>query len=117
MHPPPVPSGAGSAKKRTAKDRFSRTLRRINEWCRTHRHDDVEVQHRALVRKLKGHYAYFGVTSNYAALARLWYEVKAIWRKWLSRRSQKGFLDWKAMHRLLKRYPLPAPRIVHRYRT
>jgi RNA-directed DNA polymerase len=109
--------GKWVVKKRTAKDRFSRTLRRIAEWCRTHRHDDVESQHRALVRKVNGHYAYFGVTSNYASLARLVHEVEAIWRKWLSRRSQKGFLNWKAMHRLLERYPLPAPRIVHRYIT
>jgi RNA-directed DNA polymerase len=109
--------GKWVVKKRTAKDRFSRTLRRIAEWCRMHRHDDVESQHRALVRKVNGHYAYFGVTSNYASLARLVHEVEAIWRKWLSRRSQKGFLNWKAMHRLLERYPLPAPRIVHRYIT
>lgn len=110
-------NGKWVVKKRTAKDRFSRTLRRIADWCREHRHDDVEVQNRALARKLKGHYAYFGVTSNYAALSRLLFEVKAIWRKWLSRRSQKGFLDWDAMHRLMKRFPLPAPRIVHRYGT
>jgi group II intron reverse transcriptase/maturase len=109
--------GKWVVKKRTAKDRFSRTLRRVAEWCRAHRHDDVERQHRALVRKLLGHYAYFGVTSNYASLARLVYEVKAVWRKWLSRRSQKGLLSWDAMHRLLERYPLPPPRIVHRYIT
>jgi group II intron reverse transcriptase/maturase len=109
--------GKWVVKKRTAKDRLSRTLRRIAEWCRTHRHDDVEMQHRALVRKLNGHYAYFGVTSNYASLARLVYEVKAIWRKWLSRRSQRGFLNWNAMHRLLERYRLPPPRIVHRFGT
>lgn len=109
--------GKWVVKKRTAKDRLSRTLRRIRDWCRTHRHDDVEEQHRALVRKLNGHYAYFGVTSNYASLARLWHEVKAIWRKWLSRRSQKGFVSWKAMHRMLERNPLPPPRIVHRYGT
>lgn len=104
-------------KKRTAKDRFSRTLRRIAEWCRVHRHDDVEVQHRALVRKLRGHYAYYGVTSNNDALARIWYETTAIWRKWLSRRSQKAFVSWDKMLRLLERYPLPAPRIVHRHGT
>lgn len=104
-------------KKRTAKDRVSRTLRRIREWCRTHRHWDVRTQHRALVRKLTGHYAYFGVTSNFAALSRVWHETKAIWRKWLSRRSHKAFLSWKAMHALLKRHPLPTPRIVHRYGT
>lgn len=109
--------GSWVVKKRTAKDRFSRTLRRIAEWCRIHRHDDVEVQQRALARKLNGHYGYFGVTWNYRALARLHHETKAIWRKWLSRRSQKGFLSWKAMHKLLERYPLPAPRIVHRHGT
>jgi len=109
--------GKWVVKKRTAKDRFSRTLRRIAEWCCRHRHDDVETQQRALARKLNGHYAYFGVTSNYASLARLQHEVKAIWRKWLSRRSQKGALNWNAMHRLLERYPLPPPRIVHQYGT
>lgn len=103
--------------KRTAKDRFSRTLRRIAEWCRLHRHDDVEAQHRALIRKLRGHYSYFGITGNSRALARLWYETTKIWRKWLSRRSQKAFLNWEKMLRLLERFPLPPPRIVHRYGT
>ncbi|MGD0528421.1 MAG: hypothetical protein ABSE49_25015 [Polyangiaceae bacterium] len=102
---------------RTAKDRFSRGLRRIGEWCRTHLHDDVRTQHRALARKLLGHYGYFGVTSNYRALARFFLETKHIWRRWLSRRSQKGFVNWQAMHRLLERFPLPKPRIVHRYGT
>jgi hypothetical protein len=110
-------NGKWVVKKRTAKDRFSRTLRRIRDWCRVHRHDDVEAQHHGLVVRLRGHYAYYGVTSNFDALARLWHETKAIWRKWLSRRSQRAFLDWRAMHRLLRRFPLPSPRIVHRAST
>jgi RNA-directed DNA polymerase len=110
-------NGKWIVKKRTAKDRFSRTLRRIADWCRQHRHDDLEAQHRALVQKLRGHYAYFGVTSNGAALGRLWYETTKAWRKWLSRRSQMGFVTWSRMLGLLERYPLPAPRIVHRYGT
>jgi RNA-directed DNA polymerase len=109
--------GKWVVRRRTAKDRFNRTLRRIGEWCHVHRHADVEAQHRAISRKLSGHYAYFGVTSNYDALQRLWHETKAIWRKWLSRRSQKAYLSWGAMLRLLERYPLPRPRIVHRYGT
>ena len=103
--------------RRTANDRISRTLRRIREWCREHRHESVEVQQRALARKLLGHYGYFGVTHNYPAIRRVWRETEAIWRKWLSRRSQRAFLSWKAMHALLRRYPLPAPRIVHSYVT
>lgn len=110
-------NGKWVVKKRTAKDRLSRTLRRIRGWCSQHRHDDVEEQHRALGRKLNGHYAYYGVTSNYASLARVWHETKAIWRKWLSRRSQKGLVSWQAMHRMLERNPLPPPRIVHRHGT
>ena len=110
-------NGKWIVKQRTARDRISRTLRRIATWCRTHRHDDVRAQQRALASKLNGHYAYFGITSNYDALARLQHEVKVIWKKWLSRRSQRGTFDWDAMNRLLKRYPLPPPRIVHRYGT
>jgi RNA-directed DNA polymerase len=102
---------------RTAKDRFSRALRRIREWCRWHRHADLETQHRALVWKLSGHYAYYGITHNSRALGRFFYEVKAIWRTWLSRRSQRSLVTWKAMYRLLERYPLPTPRIVHRLGT
>jgi hypothetical protein len=104
-------------KSKTAKDRFSRTLRRIGEWCRIHRHADVETQHLALERKLKGHYAYFGVTSNYQALDRLRREAERIWKRWLSRRSQKAFVNWEWMARLLERFPLPRPRILHRYGT
>lgn len=101
--------------KRTAKDRFSRALRRIRDWCRWNRHEDVETQHRALSRKLNGHYSYFGVTGNSRMIARLRNETVKAWRKWLSRRSQRGHLTWDDMNALLRRHPLPMPRIVHRY--
>jgi group II intron reverse transcriptase/maturase len=104
-------------KKRTARDRFGRTLRHIRNWCRLHRHDDVKEQHRVLAQKLNGHDSYYGVTSNYDALKQLRREVVLIWRKWLSRRSQKGYMSWEKMTRLLERYPLPKARIVHRYVT
>jgi RNA-directed DNA polymerase len=102
--------------KRTAKDRFSRALRRISQWCRWHRHDRVKTQHLTLTRKLKGHYAYFGVTANFRMLAKFLNEVKRAWRRALARRSQQR-LPWRKMQKLLERYPLPAPRIVHRYGT
>ena len=104
------------AKQRTAKDRFRRALHRIYEWCRWHRHDSLETQHLMLTRKLNGHYAYFGITGNFDALMKLCNEVKRCWRKALARRSQQR-LPWNTMQRILKRFPLPAPRIVHRYGT
>jgi RNA-directed DNA polymerase len=65
---------------------------------------------------LNGHYAYFGVTSNYRGIARFTRAVKLVWWRALARRSQRG-LPWWKMEKLLERYPLPAPRIVHRYGT
>lgn len=110
-------NGKWTVKKRTAKDRLSRALHRVRVWCSRNMHSDVKTQHLALVQKLRGHYAYYGVTSNYAGVRRFWHVVKAIWRTSLSRRSQKGFLNWTQMHQLLQRYPLPEPCIVHRYGT
>jgi group II intron reverse transcriptase/maturase len=110
-------AGATVVKRRTARDRFSRALRRVREWCREHRHDPVRSQQQGLARKLRGHYAYFGITANYAALARLLRQVERIWRKWLSTRSRDGRLSWQRMKVLLRRWPLPRPRIVHRLGT
>jgi len=110
-------AGANVVKRRTAKDRFSRSLRRVKEWCRAHRHDPLRVQQQGLARKLRGHYAYFGITANSAALSRLLHEVERIWRKWLSKRSRAGRLSWKRMAVVLKRFPLPRPRLVHRHAT
>lgn len=108
-------SGKWIVMQRTAKDRFSRGLRRVRQWCRTHRHEPLAVQQKHLAWKLRGHYAYFGITLNYAALARFYQETRRIWQKWLSRRSRTGYVDWERMLGLLERFPLPRPRIVHRY--
>jgi RNA-directed DNA polymerase len=106
-------AGKWTVKRSTAKDRFRRALAQIAAWCRWHRHDDLRVQQLALASKLKGHYGYFGITGNSRALSSFWHEVKGAWRQWLNRRSQNAGVTWERMHRLLERYPLPTPRIVH----
>ncbi len=98
-------------KRRTAKDRFRRSVKRVEDWCREHLHDDVRSQWQALVWKLRGHYGYFGITGNFAALSRFLHAVKRLWRKWLDRRSHSARMSWERMLRLLGRFPLPAPRI------
>lgn len=105
-------SGKWVVKRRTAKDRFQRSLRRIAEWCRKHRHDAIGDQQQGLAQKLRGHFGYFGIQGNSAALWHWLHEVKGLWRKWLNRRSQSGHMPWEKMHKLLERYPLPRPRIV-----
>jgi Retron-type reverse transcriptase len=101
---------------RTARDRFGRALRRIREWCRLHRHDPLDAQQHALAKKINGHCAYYGLTANFNAIARFVYEVRRAWRHALARRSQRG-LSWVKMVRILERYPLPGPRVFHRYGT
>lgn len=40
---------------------------------------------------------------------------KRSWYKWLNRRSRDKQMPWPRFNRLLDRYPLPRPRIVHQY--
>lgn len=105
--------GRWVVKRKTVKGRFGRALKRVARWCRLHRHDSVHVQQAALNRKLRGHYAYFGITGNARALSRYRREVERVWRKWLGRRSHHGRMNWERFQRLLSTYPLAPPRVVH----
>jgi RNA-directed DNA polymerase len=104
--------GRWVVKRKTAPSRFTRALRTLNEWCRTHRHFPVKEQHRSLWRKLQGHYAYYGITGNGLTLNALKHETERAWHKWLARRSNRG-MPWVRFAQVLKRYPLPPARIVH----
>jgi RNA-directed DNA polymerase len=107
--------GRAMVRQLTAKDRVARTLKTINRVCRSMRTRPLRDQHQRLCRMLKGHYAYFGISGNYERLATLPYQVARIWRKWLSRRSNKRSLPWGAFAGILQLFPLPQPRIVHSY--
>jgi group II intron reverse transcriptase/maturase len=99
-------------RRKTAKDRLSRALRAVEQWCRRHRHAPVTWQHERLSRKLRGHYAYYGMTGNGRSLASFRHHVERIWRKWLRRRSNAK-LPWSRFSAFLQRSPLPPARIVH----
>ena len=105
--------GRWIVKRKTAKDRLSRALRGIGHWCRNRRHWKLRDQQAGLSRKLRGHYAYYGITGNFQALNRFRFEVERLWRKWLGRRSWRGRMTWDRFARLRNTYPLPAARVVH----
>jgi hypothetical protein len=48
----------------TAKKRYARALAAVADWCRTNRHKSIRDQHANLTAKVRGHYAYFGITGN-----------------------------------------------------
>jgi len=105
--------GMWVVKRKTESGRFTRTLKRVTEWCRRNRHRPLAEQQRVLAQKLNGHYAYYGITGNSRCLGSFLYQVTRIWRKWLMRRSRGQYISWERFLKLLQRYPLPAARVVH----
>lgn len=99
-------------KRKTAKGRFSRAVKAANDWCRDHRHWPIAEQQRILSMKLRGHYAYFGITGNAQGLSRLLYEVRHRWKKWLGRRNWRT-VNVERFKALYAQYPLPPAICVH----
>jgi group II intron reverse transcriptase/maturase len=110
-------AGKNVVRQVTAKSRYARALAAIGEWCRLNRHKPIPDQHAHLTAVMRGHYAYYGITGNSRRLSWYAYQVARTWQKWLSRRSRRRQFHWNGFNALLKRYPLPTVRIVHRYTT
>jgi group II intron reverse transcriptase/maturase len=105
--------GVWVVKQNTASNRLTRTIRRISEWCRRHRHEKISDQHAMLSSKLQGHYQYYGITGNYRALRSLHCAATRVWKKWLTRRNRRRCWTWADHRRMLSRLCLPPPRVVH----
>jgi RNA-directed DNA polymerase len=96
---------------RTMRKRLRRSLKAMTAWCREHRHNPVDEQQKALNRKLRGHYQYYGRSTNFRSLLEFYERVKRIWQKWLNRRSRGNLLNWSVYEQLLRRHPLLRPRL------
>jgi group II intron reverse transcriptase/maturase len=105
--------GKWVVKRKTMSARLTKAVRAIGDWCRTHRHLPVREQHAKLGPKIRGHYAYYGITGNGHKLECFLFLVTRVWKRWLSRRHRKRTMTWARFAPLLARYPLPAVRIVH----
>ena len=102
--------------RKTDSKRLKRAITAINAWCKKNRCLSMQEQWETLKRKIKGHYAYYGMSLNYKGIAEFYYHVKVIWLKWLNRRGHKGYRNWASFIAYLKDWPLPSPKIVHPYR-
>lgn len=106
-------NGFWVVKRRTASRRFRRALTMMALWCRCNRHCPIPEQHQKLSQKLRGHFAYYGITGNSEGLRRFRDAVTRLWRKWLSRRWRGPVLSWAAFTQVLQRFPLPPARAIH----
>jgi len=93
--------------------RLTRAVQSINQWCRVYRHRPVHEQWKQLYQKVRGHYAYYGVTGNGRMLNNFRHEARRAWRKWLDRRNRERKMTWEKFARLEQRYPLLLPKIYH----
>jgi RNA-directed DNA polymerase len=102
-------------KRKTARKKFREKLANMTEWCKENRNYPIREQYKTLCRKIKGHYAYYGITNNVKCLSQYLYEVTRIWKKWLSRRSWRGKrLNWERFSEWIKnQFPLPHIRLPH----
>jgi hypothetical protein len=98
----------------TMRKRLRAKLREISITLRRRWHDPIPEVGRWLASIIRGHLNYYGVPLNSKRLGAFHHQVMCLWKRALSRRSQKGHVTWERMRRLGRRW-LPPVRIVHPY--
>ncbi len=99
-------------KRVTARKKYRAKLAALQQWLKENRAKMTTRELWEKVRaKLRGHYAYYGVTDNSPGLWRFYYEAKRLLFKWLNRRSQRPSMTWEKFNLMDNRFPLPRPRI------
>jgi group II intron reverse transcriptase/maturase len=100
-------------KRKTAHKRLRRSIKALWHWCKENHHLPLAEQYRLLCLKLRGHYQYYGIRSNYRQLEAIYQQALKKWWYWLNRRNRRGKLEWEKFKRILTILPLPRPRIIH----
>lgn len=98
-------------KRTTSRKKYKAKLLSFKEWLKENRTLSTPELMAKAAAKLRGHFAYYGVTDNSRGIGRFAYEVQRLLFKWLGRRGKRGSLSWKKFKKLLSKYPLPRPRI------
>jgi RNA-directed DNA polymerase len=98
--------------RKTRRDRMRAKLRMVKEAMRRRMHQSIPEQGSWLRQVVLGYFNYHAVPTNFAALTAFREGITRRWRRVLSRRSQKGDLNWDQVNRLIDDW-LPKPRILH----
>lgn len=97
-------------KMKTRKKSLHKKMQEFEEWIKGNR---SKMKFAALWQKAKekllGHYAYFGLWTNYQKLWHFYTQATRSLFKWLNRRSQKRSFTHEEFERKLKLRPLPTP--------
>ena len=82
-------------KRRTSRSKLRKAMADLTAWIKKNRHRGVRPLMATLIRKLRGHYNYYGVTHNSDSLWEYWTHANLVVYKWLNRRSQRRSFTWK----------------------
>ena len=105
-------SGRFKLKRVTSKEKMRAKLKSVKAELMRRRHLPIPEQGRWLASVLRGHYNYYAVPDNSAALRGFRERIIRHWRRALSRRSQKDRMTLEQTRRHARRW-LPTPRIQH----
>jgi len=98
-------------KRVTSRKKFTAKLRMFRDWLKANRTLPTGELMEKVASKLRGHFAYYGVTDNSKGISRFAYEIQCLLFKWLNRRGKRGCMNWEKFNLFLKKFPLPYPRI------
>ncbi len=98
--------------RKTISKRMSAKLKAYKQWIRANRTLPTAEIMRTTANKLRGHFAYYGISGNGKSISCYAYEVRMLLFKWLGRRGKRGSLNYEKFDLLLKRFPLPGARIM-----
>jgi len=98
-------------KRITSRKKFSAKIRMFRDWLKASRTLPTDELMEKVASKLRGHFAYYGVTDNSRGISRFAYEIRCLLFKWLNRRGKRGCMNWEKFNLFLKKFPLPRPRI------
>jgi RNA-directed DNA polymerase len=99
-------------KRKSRRDRMRTKLKEIKEEMRQRRHQPIPEQGTWLAQVVRGYFAYHAVPTNAASIRAFRHHVVDLWRRSLSRRSQKGGITWPRIKRIADDY-LPRAKILH----
>jgi group II intron reverse transcriptase/maturase len=102
-------------KRKTNSKKLNASLKRMSEWIKLNRHKlSMPLLIAELNQKLRGHYAYYGMTFNTRRLNSYYYQTKRLLHNWLNHRGGKRVWTWAKVKKLTEEWiPLVKPRIYH----
>ncbi len=101
-------------KVKTSSKRQRQALNEMNLWLKKIRNMLKAKQIWPILKsKLRGHYNYYGISSNFRSIHAFYYQTSKLVFKWMNRRSQKKSFGWTNFNKYLELYPLPKPVLAH----